>query len=213
MFLGILKKRPIANDILNMIPNGILQGLLVYGIILIMYEFIIKDKIDENLVDLVKKIYKSSESLFLEIRYLLYYGSDDKETLNHKINLIKKKVQDTAEKNDEANQHAMKIAMTLVYFYVGAFFFMIILIYILGGSVNWVGFLLGGFLTIVGASFEYYFVTEVLLKYHYIELQKLYRSAQKKIIDIMKVRLRYEGFSSEVTNYIFSGVKTDLDSK
>jgi len=209
MFLKYLTDNTVRNEIANSVPNGVLQGLLVYSIILVLYKTVVTQQVDKYITGLTTKLYSNFASIFLEFKLAIVHGTGSDEELQIKINQIEKKIKNINQNNKEINDKIFNIALILVYVYVGLFVLSVVLIYFLGGSVDWVGFLFGGFLTIAGATYEYYFITVVILKYNFLSIEKIYVALLDNFIEYTKQIMIIKGHDQEVVEYVFK----DLDSK
>lgn len=174
---------PFTNKILNILANGIFQGLTVYGIMILVYIFIVEKRVDEYMVNFVEKIFVTLNSIFFDINMSTGYLANVIDLEQHQEE-VKGRIEDFKTRQKKQNRKTLMLALTLVYIYAGLLVIIIGLMLILRADVNWLGYFLGVILTIIGASYEYYFITVVVLNYHFIKLTSFYDVIAEKVEEI-----------------------------
>lgn len=172
------------NNLLNIVSNAIIQGLIVYSLMLVIYKYIVEKKVDDYIINYIKMIYNVINGLFFEIQtgtnsFALTFKEDLKNKnidINNEIRLYEKK-------QSQNNKKVIKEAFIILYIYLGLLAICIGLLIIFKGNPNWIGFLLGSLLTVLGTGYELYFITQVVLKYNFIKLVPIFDSVKDSIVD------------------------------
>lgn len=190
-----MKISPFGNDILNIVANGIFQGLTVYGIMIMVYVLIVEKRVDEYMVNFVKKIFLTLNGIFFDINMSTGYLANVVD-LDKNREEVRVKIKEFKSRQKTQNHKILMLALSLVYVYVALLAIIIGVMLILRADINWIGYALGVILTIIGASYEYYFITVVVLNYNFITLTKFYDVIAEKVEEMSISKINQMGYQS-----------------
>lgn len=171
--------------IINIFSNALIQTFLVYTTVVLIYKFFIEEQTANYIPTFVAQILNKVNKTYTEIDYLRNnYQHLKKDNLVEKYENAKKEAKIIHHANHEHNKEIIGKALTWSIFILSAFILLALLTSKLSVNIHWYQLLLSAFITIVGTSYEYFFITQIIVKYNYIKLTNLYDIMADKVEEL-----------------------------
>lgn len=168
--------------IVNIFSNALIQTFLVYTTVVLIYKFYIEEQTTNYIPTFIVQILDKIKNTFSEVDLIRSKISDTNkieleskyEKASQEAIIIKKQ---NKEHNAQVINNALKMSIGILSFFV---IFALITRH-MSINIHWYQLLLSAVITVVGTSYEYFFITQVIVKYHFIELTKIYDAMVSKI--------------------------------
>ena len=168
--------------IVNIFSNALIQTFLVYTTVVLIYKFYIEDQTTNYIPTFISEILNKIRKTFTELDFIRDKFSDvNKQDLETKYEIT---IQEEAEVKIINKAHNAKVINNALKMSIGILFiFIAIAVATSRTSINihWYQLLLSAVITVVGTSYEYFFITQIIVKYNFIELTKVYDALTHKI--------------------------------
>lgn len=168
--------------IVNIFSNALVQTFLVYTTVVLIYKFFIEDQTTNYIPTFVTTILNKIRDTYYELNYITdTYGIKNKEEIEMKYEKARVEESIIHKKNKEHNRQVINNALKMSVGILATFVMFTLITSHMSINIHWYQLLLSAAITVVGTSYEYFFITQVIVKYHFIELTKLYDAMSLKL--------------------------------
>lgn len=168
--------------IVNMFSNALIQTFLVYTTVVLIYKFFIEEQTTNYIPTFIRSILDKIKNTYNEINYMIYKYSDIKKTdFEEKYNAAELGESKIHKNNKAHNNKIINNAFKMSIGIIVIFVLFTLVTRQLQVNIHWYKLLLSAAITVVGTTYEYFFITQVIVKYNFIELTRLYDAAIWKI--------------------------------
>lgn len=168
--------------IVNIFSNALVQTFLVYTTVVLIYKFFIEEQTTNYIPTFVTIILDKLKNTYSEIDYgKNQYGQLNKVELEQKYKEAEFEESKIYKENKEHNRQVINNALKMS---VGIFSFFVLFTLItshMSVHIHWYQLLLSAAITVVGTSYEYFFITQIIVKYNFIELTELFDAMAEKL--------------------------------
>jgi hypothetical protein len=168
--------------IVNIFSNALVQTFLVYTTVVLIYKFFIEEQTTNYIPTFVTTILDKIRKTFYELNYITdTYGISNKDEIELKYQQAKAEESIIHKQNKEHNRIVINNALKLSLGILATFVLFTLITRHMSVNIHWYQLLLSAAITVVGTSYEYFFITQIIVKYNFIELTNLYDAMAFKL--------------------------------
>lgn len=198
---------------INIFSNALIQTFLVYTTVVLIYKLFIEDQTANYIPLFVSGTLNKIKNTFMELNFAI---NGVNHIFNDSLNAkYQRAIQDEIQigaKNKAHNKKVIDRALMVAGAILVVFALFTYLSSRLSFNVKWYNLLLSATITVIGTSYEYFFITQIIIKYHYVELTKIYDTiinefnnlSETVINDNLKSHLQSIVKKSNINNNNFS---------
>lgn len=171
-----------VETIVNIFSNALVQTFLVYTTVVMIYKIWIEEQTTNYIPLFITTILDRLKMTYNEIDYSRrQYSSANTVDLETKYQLAEINESNIHKANNEHNQQVINNALRMS---IGILFVFVLFTLITSHfdvHIHWYQLFLSAAITVVGTLYEYFFITQIAVKYNYINLTQLYDSMVEKV--------------------------------
>lgn len=168
--------------IVNVFSNALVQTFLVYTTVVLIYKIWIEEQTTNYIPIFVTDILSKLKNTYNEIDYgREQYGNMNRTELETKYQSVEVQESEIHKVNKEHNRQVIFNALKMSVGILVVFVLFTLITSHFSVHIHWYQLFLSAAITVVGTSYEYFFITQIAVKYHYIKLTQLYDSMVDKI--------------------------------
>lgn len=185
MFKFIVTFLKYLETIVNIFSNALIQTFLVYTTVVLIYKFYIEDQTTNYIPTFIVQTLSKIKNTFHELDFIKNRFSDsNKMDLEAKYKSASEEEAIIGQANKEHNAMIIDGALKMSFGILSVFILFAIITSRMSVNIHWYQLLLSAVITVVGTSYEYFFITQVIVKYHFIELTDIYDAMVSKVESI-----------------------------
>jgi hypothetical protein len=209
--------------IVNILSNALVQTFLVYTTVVLIYKFFIEEQTTNYIPTFVTEILNKVRKTYTELDYATnQYGTSNKEELENIYNKLTEEESLLHQKNKEHNKNVINDALKMSFFILITFILFTIVTSRMSINIYWYQLLLSAVITVFGTLYEYFFITQVIVKYNFIELTKIYDTMAEKMSQLsdkvikgnlvgqLKEITKKTGVNNVNTNQLINNMQNDM---
>lgn len=168
--------------IVNVFSNALVQTFLVYTTVVLIYKFFIEEQTTNYIPTFVTTIMDKVRNTYNELNFMTdKYGGMNRSELEQKYEAARLEESQIHKKNKEHNREVINNALKMSVGIFAVFCLFTLITSQMKVTIHWYQLLLSAAITVVGTSYEYFFITQIIVKYHFIELTRLYDAMAEKV--------------------------------
>lgn len=168
--------------IVNTFSNALVQTFLVYTTVVLIYKFFIEEQTTNYIPTFVTTIMDKVRNTYTELNFMTEkYGGMNRDELEQKYEAARVGESHIHKKNKEHNRQVINNALKMSVAIFAVFCLFTLITSHMKVTIHWYQLLLSAAITVVGTSYEYFFITQIIVKYHFIELTRLYDAMAQKV--------------------------------
>jgi hypothetical protein len=171
--------------IVNILSNALIQTFLVYTTVVLIYKFFIEEQTTNYIPTFITDILNKVRKTYSELDYATnQYGLSNREELENAYNKLTQEESLLHQNNKNHNKKVINDALKMSLMILVIFILFAIITSRMEINIHWYQLLLSATITIVGTLYEYFFITQVIVKYNFIELTKIYDAIGEKMSQV-----------------------------
>lgn len=168
--------------IVNVFSNALVQTFLVYTTVVLIYKIWIEEQTTNYIPIFVTDVLSKLNKTYNEINYgRQQYAQSNYADLENKYQLAESEESIIHKKNKAHNQQVIHNALKMSVGILIVFILFTLITQHFSVHIHWYQLLLSAAITVVGTSYEYFFITQIAVKYNYIKLTELYDNMVDKV--------------------------------
>lgn len=160
--------------IINIFSNALVQTFLVYTTVVLIYKFFIEDQTTNYIPIFVSNTLNQIKKTYMELDYARHNFGENNLELEAKYQTALQDEIKIKTANKKHNQTVITNALKLSGAILAVFFIFALVTSRLSVHIKWYQLLLSAVITVVGTLYEYFFITQIIVKYNFIELTRVY---------------------------------------
>jgi len=171
--------------IVNILSNALVQTFLVYTTVVLIYKFFIEEQTTNYIPTFITEILTKIRKTYYEMDYTVHqYGLSNRQEIVDNYNKLSIEEKIIHKQNNEHNKNVINNALKLSVLILVVFILFTIITNRMAIHIHWYQLLLSSAITVIGTLYEYFFITQIIVKYNFIELTKIYDVVADKMNQI-----------------------------